>query len=147
MLLNNNFIYSTIFKKEYFRVANYRLFLFQMHLTKKHSSECQHYRCKFCPEQIFHNQISAEMHISQHVPRLFNPVRKSSAFGPFPFRTEFNSRVERIVKSLQCPFCRQCFKGEYLHQMHMIKEHKDYREVLIFFTFNRVFILKFYLIL
>ncbi|KAK4871794.1 hypothetical protein RN001_015918 [Aquatica leii] len=97
-----------------------------MHLTKKHSSECQHYRCKFCPEQIFHNQISAEMHISQHVPRLFNTSRKSS-YGAFSYRSDYN-RIERMVKNLQCPYCRQCFKGEYLHQMHMLKEHKDYRE-------------------
>lgn len=99
---------------------------FQVHLTKKHSLECQHYRCKFCPEQIFHNQISAEMHVSQHIPRLSDTSRKT-AFGPFPFRNDFNSRVERMVKNLQCPFCRQCFKGEYLQQMHMIKEHN--REV------------------
>ncbi|XP_031357117.1 zinc finger protein 423 homolog isoform X2 [Photinus pyralis] len=98
-----------------------------IHLTKKHSSECQHYRCKFCPEQIFHNQLSAEMHISQHVPRLFNPSRKSS-FGSFPFRADYNTRVDRLGKNLQCPFCRQCFKGEYLHQIHMLKEHKNYRQ-------------------
>ncbi|KAF5294218.1 hypothetical protein FQA39_LY13466 [Lamprigera yunnana] len=97
-----------------------------MHLTKKHSSECQHYRCKFCPEQIFHNQISAEMHISQHIPRLFNSTRKPS-FGPFSFPTDYNP-LDRMVKNYQCPYCRQCFKGEYIIQMHMWKEHKDYRE-------------------
>lgn len=99
-----------------------------MHLTKKHSNECQHFRCKFCPEQIFHNQISAEMHISQHVPRLFNQTRKSSGYGAYPFQNDFNARVSS-VKSLQCPFCRQCFKGEYLQQMHILKDHKDFLEV------------------
>ncbi|KAF5297157.1 hypothetical protein FQR65_LT10056 [Abscondita terminalis] len=91
-----------------------------VHLTNKHSSECQHYRCKFCPGQVFHNQTSAELHISQHVTRLFNASRK-------PPSIDYNP-TERMVKNLQCPNCHQYFKDEYVFQMHLLKDHRDYRE-------------------
>ncbi|XP_025831035.1 zinc finger protein 423 homolog isoform X2 [Agrilus planipennis] len=102
-----------------------------IHMTKKHSNECQHYRCKFCPDQTFHDRVDAEVHISQHAPNLLNTLCRNTNHLIYPTMNNSNNSglQQKKSKTLQCPFCHKCFQTEQHQYLHIIREHKDIREM------------------
>lgn len=98
----------------------------KIHFTNKHDSECNHLRCYLCPEQIFHDRMSAELHVTMHhsqqLPAMACPPQYPE-MGVGMFR--------EYLPTFQCPICQQCFKEENLYFLHMINEHNDSPEVSI----------------
>lgn len=108
-------------------------FLLQIHFKNKHSMECHHFRCNLCPDQVFHDRLAAEIHVSlKHSIQLpgvsrnhQQPLISSNFPATFP---DLDTRI--IYGSYQCPFCQKTFKDEYLQYLHILKEHSDAREVI-----------------
>lgn len=103
----------------------------KVHFTNKHDSECNHLRCYLCPDQIFHDRMSAELHVTMHHSQQLPTVSCPPSGNPLTCSyQEVSAGIFRdYLPTFQCPICQQCFKEENLYFVHMINDHNDSPEV------------------
>lgn len=106
----------------------------KIHFTNKHDSECNHLRCYLCPDQIFHDRMSAELHVTMH-----HSQQLPSVSCPPSYQEMTVGMFRDYLPTFQCPICQQCFKEENLYFVHMINDHNDSPEVscFLFYLFSR----------
>ncbi|XP_022915192.1 zinc finger protein 423 homolog isoform X2 [Onthophagus taurus] len=96
----------------------------QVHFNNKHCNECKHYRCNLCPQQFFHDRLTADLHVSmRHGSQLSGRNQILNKFA-----APFGDVEPRLYQSYQCSFCHKMFQDEYLHHLHVLKEHNESRE-------------------
>lgn len=103
----------------------------KIHFTNKHDSECNHLRCYLCPDQIFHDRMSAELHVTMHHSQQLSAVSCPPSNNPLHYQDMNVSMFRDYLPTFQCPICQQCFKEENLYFVHMINDHNDSPEVTI----------------
>lgn len=103
-----------------------------MHFSNKHGNECNHFRCYLCSDQIFHDRLTAELHITMQHSQQLPAVSCSTPSLSLVCSTyqEMNIGIFReYLPTFQCPFCQQNFKEEHLYFLHVLNEHGESNDV------------------
>lgn len=104
------------------------IFFFQLHLNNKHSNECQHFKCHLCNDQVFHNKLSAEIHISmKHYHQFASCIISNQSLlqKAHHHQDDFESSTKLYGILFNCNYCTKSFNDQFSHYMHLIKEHSN----------------------
>ncbi|KAL3290027.1 hypothetical protein HHI36_023399 [Cryptolaemus montrouzieri] len=97
----------------------------QIHMSAAHNEECNHAKCTFCPDLIFHDRISAEMHVStNHFNQYFQGSNPPDQYAPSTSRRDNEEKYPECAFIFPCTFCPMRF-SDSISQLAHIAEHQE----------------------
>ncbi|KAK9889343.1 hypothetical protein WA026_004617 [Henosepilachna vigintioctopunctata] len=98
----------------------------QMHFSSKHCEECHHSKCTLCPDLVFHDKTSAEVHVSiNHFNQYFQNSNSDDQYSVTNQPRETSERYSERNYKLKCSLFSTELDESPGHMSHLVDEHPE----------------------